>query len=150
LRFIHMFRFGSTFLRLVRDPTRVDLVFDLADALPTDPEYVRPMLEQPAVVAFLARRTPPLRVSLPALRALPEGTLGRAFAAFLDQRGFDPTGLYHSSDDTQNDNFNRFKIHLERTHDLWHTTLGFDTDIAGELGLQTFMLAQLDTQLGYV
>ena len=44
----------------------------------------------------------------------------------------------------------RFKLHMERSHDLWHTVLGFDTDVAGELGLQAFTMAQLGSGLGYV
>jgi ubiquinone biosynthesis protein Coq4 len=40
------------------------------------------------------------------------------------------------------------KRHLERSHDLWHTVLGFDTDVAGELGLQAFYIAQLQSPLG--
>ena len=33
------------------------------------------------------------------------------------------------------------------THDLWHVVTGFDTDVAGELGLQAFYLAQFPGKL---
>jgi len=147
---IRTLRFAANFLRLIRDPNRVDIVLQLGDASSVDPEVVRPMLARPVVAAWLARRHPPLRVSLPALRAMPDGSLGRAFAGFLDQRGFDPTGLYHTDVDAAATDLERFKIHMERTHDLWHTVVGFDTDVAGELGLQAFYMAQLGTSLGYV
>jgi ubiquinone biosynthesis protein COQ4 len=151
LKLVRMFRFGTTFVRLVRDPNRVDLVFKLADGLDRDPAAVASILAHPNVGPVLARRARPPRVDLAALRALPEGSLGRAFAAFLDARGFDPAGLYHSGDvDPNASDFTLFKAHMERTHDIWHTVTGFDTDIAGELGLQAFGLAQAGTGLSYI
>lgn len=145
---IHIVRFAVNFLRLVRDPSRVDLVLAIADDT-AEGEMMAPILRRPEVAAFMARPLPPLRPDLPALRALPRGTLGRTFAGFLDDRGFDPTGLYHSGAAAPDD-VTRFKVHMERTHDLWHTVLGFGTDVAGELGLQAFYMAQLGIPLGYI
>ncbi len=147
---VHLLRFASTYVRLVRDTGRLDLVFALADSLiASNSPGLAKMLALPAVKAYLASDIAPLRVELPALRRLPEGSLGRAFAEFLDQRGLDPSGLYHSSLAGTSD-AERFKLHMERTHDLWHTVLGYDTDVASELGLQAFSIAQLDSGLGYV
>ena len=148
-KILGLFTFGTTYIRFVRDPNRLDLVFKLIDNLDRDAPAMHTMLAKPAVASFLAGQSPPLRFELGALRALPEGSLGRAFAVFLDQRGLDPTGLYHSDDVAVTD-FDRFKLHMERSHDLWHTVLGFDTDVAGELGLQAFTMAQLGSGLGYV
>lgn len=39
------------------------------------------------------------------------------------------------------------RAHLFETHDLWHVATGFDTDVAGEVGLQAFYLAQFPTRL---
>ncbi len=152
-KFISLLRFSSTYVRLVRDTGRLDLVFALADAL-TDPKEMSPtlqaMLARPGVAEFLANPTPPLRADLATLRAMPEGSLGRAFAAFLDQRGLDPTGLYHSDEGDQGSEVQRFKLHMERTHDLWHTVLGYDTDVAGEVAVQAVTMAQLGSGLGTV
>ncbi|MBA3545002.1 MAG: hypothetical protein H0T76_00815 [Nannocystis sp.] len=148
-KILGLFTFGSSYLRFVRDPNRLDLVFKLIDSLDSDAPAMHNMLARPAVAGFLAGPASPLRFEILTLRALPEGSLGRAFAAFLDQRGLDPTGLYHSDDGALTD-FDRFRLHMERTHDLWHTVLGFDTDVAGELGLQAFTMAQLGSGLGYV
>jgi ubiquinone biosynthesis protein Coq4 len=149
-KIVNLLRIGSTYLRLVRDTGRLDLVFALADSLTDNPSPgLQKMLALPEVRAYLASDIKPLRVELQALRAMPEGSLGRAFAAFLDQRGLDPNGLYHSGDAGTSDAA-RFKLHMERTHDLWHTVLGFDTDVAGELGLQAFSIAQIHSGLGYV
>lgn len=147
-KLVQTLRFASTFVRLVRDTGRLDLVFALADSL-DDAEKLAPLLARPEVAAFLARQAPPFRADLPALRRLPDGTLGGAFARFLDDRGFDATGLYHS-DVAGEAEILRIKSHLERTHDLWHTLLGFDTDVAGELGLQAFMVAQFGSPLSLV
>ncbi len=148
-KILGLFRFGTTYLRFVRDPNRLDLVFKLVDSLDHDAPALHAMLARPAVAGFLAGQSPALRFEVTALRAMPEGSLGRAFASFLDQRGLDPSGLYHS-DDAGSSDLERFKLHMERSHDLWHTVLGFDTDVAGELGLQAFTMAQLGSGLGYV
>lgn len=145
---VSMFRFATTYVRLVRSTDRLDLVFKLADSFDDSPA-LQAMLARPEVRAYLARPQAPLQLDLKALRAMPAGSLGRAFAAFLDQRGLDPAGLYHSAVDATTD-AGRLKLHLERSHDLWHTVLGFDTDVAGELGLQAFMIAQLRSPLGHL
>lgn len=152
-KIVNLLRFASTYVRLVRDTGRLDLVFALADAL-ADPREMSPalvaMLSRPGVAEYLANPWPPLRADLATLRAMPEGSLGRAFAAFLDQRGLDPTGLYHSDVADDGSEVQRFKLHMERTHDLWHTVLGYDTDVAGELAVQSLTMAQLGSGLGAV
>ena len=40
-----------------------------------------------------------------------------------------------------------FFAHMRETHDIWHVATGFGTDVAGELGLQAFYLAQLKAPL---
>lgn len=148
-KIVGLFRFASTYIRLVRDTGRLDLVFALADSFDDSPG-LRAMMDRAEVRAYLDRPYAPLQVELRALRGMPEGSLGRAFAAFLDQRGLDPAGLYHSTIGARDDDAARLKLHLERSHDLWHTVLGFDTDVAGELGLQAFMIAQLQSPLGHL
>ena len=58
--------------------------------------------------------------ALPALRDYPEGTLGRAVAAYLDARGLP------------------FKVRYEN-HDAIHCILDYETNIRGEMELQAFM-----------
>ncbi|MDC0720314.1 Coq4 family protein [Nannocystis bainbridge] len=147
-KIVGLFRFASTYVRLVRDTDRLDLVFALADAFDDSPG-LRRMLARPEVKTYLERPLAPLQLKLEALRTLPEGSLGREFARFLDARKLDPNGVYHSAADTVGDAA-LMKLHLERSHDLWHTVLGFDTDVAGELGLQAFYIAQLQSPLGHL
>jgi hypothetical protein len=60
--------------------------------------------------------------SLDDLRHFPEGSWGAYLARFLDLRGFDD-----------------FLPNYE-THDAFHTLLGYETDVIGEMRLQAFML----------
>ncbi len=145
---IQSFRFFSTYVRLVRDSGRLDLVFALADGLDDSPALLA-MLAQPAVRTFMARPHVPFSCELAALRAMPPGSLGHSFANFLDDRGLDPKALYVHEIDERSE-LERFKQHMERTHDLWHTVLGFGTDVAGELGLQAFTTAQLGVPLAHL
>jgi ubiquinone biosynthesis protein COQ4 len=148
-KILGLFHFSSSFIRFIGNPNRLDLVFKLVDNLDPDAPAAKVLFSRPDVAPFLAQPGAPLRFDLPTLRAMPEGSLGRHFAAFLDQRGLDPAGLYHSGDEATTDH-DRFKLHMERSHDLWHTVLGFDTDVAGELGLQALTMAQLGSPLGYM
>ncbi|MEZ4384680.1 MAG: Coq4 family protein [Nannocystaceae bacterium] len=138
-------RFLIAYARLVRNLDNLDLVFDMINELVDrgDVEKLAPILAQPAVQAMLRRGDPPLILDLAALRELPAGTLGRTFAEFIDARGFSIEDLYRH-DPREQTEARRLQIHLERSHDLWHVVTGFDTDKAGELGLQAFYLAQFE------
>ncbi len=83
-----------------------------------------------------------------ALRALPEGSLGRAYVRFLDSHDFDPEDIPTQADPREKAHPGTWAIdHLRETHDLWHVLTGFDVDTAGEGGLQAFYLAQVHTPL---
>ena len=62
------------------------------------------------------------------LRQLPNGTLGREVAQFLDSNGFGPL---NSGD------------WIQRTHDVWHVLTGFSSSPRDELLLQIFTRAQV-------
>jgi ubiquinone biosynthesis protein Coq4 len=65
---------------------------------------------------------------LEALRQLPNDTLGREVANFLDNNGFDPL---NSGD------------WIQRTHDVWHVLTGFNSSPRDEFLLQIFTRAQV-------
>ncbi|MBK8263387.1 MAG: hypothetical protein IPK80_18830 [Nannocystis sp.] len=144
-KFAHALRFLHAYASLVRDPNRLDVVFKMIDgAAESDPSGTfERFFQRPDVQALVARDEPPLQLDLAALRRLPAGTLGHEFAAFVAARGLTISDLYYHSG--ARSPVDRVKIHLERSHDLWHVVTGFDTDIAGELGLQAFYLANIDT-----
>lgn len=136
--------FAHRFVGLVRDPENLDIVFRMADARDAEPR-IRAMLEAHEDIVAVAhgpsmRELPPMSV----LRRAPVGSLGRAYAAFMDRDGLVPDVLDRSHPDTEE---GRVRRHFELSHDLWHVVTGFGPELAGELGLQAFYLAQAPTFL---
>lgn len=132
--------------RLVQDPNRLDEVFEMADAL-GKPEALGPIVREISKDPFVKKAFEErhrIEVDLPALRRLPEGTLGRAFAAHMDAAKLDPSALPTLPD---TDDVLYFRAHLYETHDIWHALTGFGVDFVGELGLQGFYLAQISGPL---
>ncbi|HCF27279.1 MAG TPA: hypothetical protein DEV81_08780 [Cyanobacteria bacterium UBA11049] len=66
--------------------------------------------------------------SLKKSRLLPDGTLGREVARFLDENGFEPI---NSGD------------WIQQTHDVWHVLTGFSSSAHDEIMLQIFTRAQV-------
>ena len=69
-----------------------------------------------------------LGINLEELRQLPEGTLGRELAHFLDKNGFEPL---NSGD------------WIQRTHDVWHVVTGLSPSKDDEFILQAFTRSQV-------
>jgi ubiquinone biosynthesis protein Coq4 len=147
---LHGARGLVAFVRLMRDPSRLNEVFELADGMDrVHPEVVRQMAEgfrRDEAGARALRERP--RLGLPDLEALGSmapGTLGRAFAEHMRRNGLDPAALPQRP---AQDELEYVLAHLYETHDIWHAVTGFDTDVAGELGLQAFYIAQVEGRLG--
>jgi ubiquinone biosynthesis protein COQ4 len=130
-------------ITIARDPRRLDAVFALRDSL-DDPGVLAPVVARlragEATGAALRARARMGRVDLAELGRLPEGTLGRAYADFMRAAGLDPSSI--PSLEARNEH-QWFSAHLYETHDIWHVVTGFGPDVAGELGLQAFYLAQI-------
>ncbi len=141
-------RAAAGFLRLVRDPSRLEEVFAILDGL-EESEDGRAIAEElasdPAHAAAFRDRPRLGLVDLDALGRLPEGTLGRTFADEMRARGLDPRDIQRRPDDGTPAGF--VFAHLRETHDVWHTATGFDVDVAGELGLQAVYLTQFRAKL---
>jgi ubiquinone biosynthesis protein COQ4 len=132
-----------SFIKLVRDPNRLEEVFKLSDGVSEREvlsEVARHFAMTPQGERALkeCRRLP--RFDLRELARLPEGTLGRVFGDHMISNGLDPAAI-PTLDAKDSIEFTR--AHLDETHDIWHTVTGFGTDIAGELGLQGFYFAQV-------
>lgn len=69
----------------------------------------------------------------------PQDSLGYCYAASLTEAGFDPE-FYRAI--AVRDDASYILLRLRQTHDIWHLITGFGTDVAGELGLKAFELAQ--------
>jgi ubiquinone biosynthesis protein COQ4 len=129
-------------ISLFRDPTRTESVYDIEDGLRHTKatqlaiEFIK---SDPAVAGIIAERYLPPPVDLDALFALPADSLGHVYAAYIQDSNFDPN-FYRKVEVT--DDISYVFLRLRQTHDLWHIVAGFDTDVAGELGLKAFELAQ--------
>ncbi len=140
-------RAATSAARIVRNPSRLDEVFQLADAL-ADSKILQAMAESLAKDPGAARSFVDMprigTVDLAELRKLPKHTLGRAFAEHMITNGLNPSAL-PSMNARDRESF--LRAHLYETHDVWHVVTGFTTDVPGELGLQAFYLAQFPARL---
>ena len=82
-------------------------------------------------------------VDLAALAALPEGTLGHAYATFLRSHGLTPDVFDGSPEGIRDPKVAYVIQRMRQTHDLWHVVTGCETDPAGEIALQAFTYAQV-------
>ncbi len=90
---------------------------------------------------------PPLFTDYDALRALPDGTLGREYVRDLDERAIDPVELarlteaaYVGCDFSTDHEYVRDRV--RHAHDLLHTLTGYGVDILGEAGVLAFTFGQ--------
>ncbi len=142
-KFANLLRFIAVYARLVRDPNRLDLVLGLTDRVVA--RYaaigkVPPYLHQPVVSAYLEKRPASLEIDMSTLARMAPGSLGYEFAVWMDTHQLDPAAFERQLGTSD---MAVVKRHLEGTHDIWHVVTGFGTDVAGEIGLQAFYLAQL-------
>ena len=144
-------RAGRALATLLRDPDDLPQVFTLIEALSGFAPHrlligfrrseagVRLLREQPDIVPRLSDRD--------ALRALPAGSLGRAYLAFVESEGITPEGIRTASLEgythgERPDAFAYLHLRMRDTHDLWHAATGYRGDVLGELALLAFTLAQ--------
>jgi ubiquinone biosynthesis protein COQ4 len=135
------------FAALVKDPTRTDRIFEIADL---GRERRGPLVEE--AVAFVAQvegvkalHESNYSPQIPSLRELskyPAGSFGKAFANHMLDNGlqvnFFPV--------PEGSDLEPYVISRGRkAHDFWHVLTGFDTSVADEIGLQAFTLAQTRT-----
>jgi ubiquinone biosynthesis protein COQ4 len=82
-------------------------------------------------------------VDLAAFAALPAGTLGHAYAAFLTSHGLTPEIFDEAPEGITDPKLAYVVQRLRQTHDLWHVVTGCETDPLGEIALQAFTYAQV-------
>ena len=73
-------------------------------------------------------------LELAGLRKLPKKTLGGAYAEFLDEHRITPLEPTRKGA--------AYALRFTATHDLHHVVLGFDTTLAGEIGVLAFNVGQ--------
>jgi ubiquinone biosynthesis protein COQ4 len=145
-------RAGRALAALLRDPDDLPQVFTLIDAVSgTAPHRMlfrfrraehgmRLLRERPDIAGVLADRQ--------ALRALPEGSLGRTYLDFVESEGITAEGIRDASleaevtDRKRSREFMYLHQRMRDTHDLWHAVTGYKGDVIGEVSLLAFTLAQ--------
>lgn len=143
-------RAGRALSALMRDPDDLPQVFTLIESISgTAPHRLlrgfrrtntgrRILRDERDIVPILADRE--------SLRALPEGSLGRAYLAFVESEGISPEGIRDASLRNQERSvpvaFAYLHSRMRDTHDLWHAATGYRGDVRGELALLAFTLAQ--------
>jgi len=132
--------------RVFADPDATEHVFEVIDALQgPNLKRIRARLRRSDIGSRLLETKPnllPLLSDRDALRALPEGSLGRAYLAFVESEGISADGLVEASVGARKSGidgeFLWIKDWLRDTHDLWHTVLGYKGDLVGEAALLAF------------
>jgi ubiquinone biosynthesis protein COQ4 len=100
----------------------------------------RLMAERPDIVDRLADRA--------ALARLPDGTLGRAYLAFVERENISADGIRAAADKGMTKQVKMpapldwVYARMRDTHDLWHAATGYAGDILGETALLAFTFSQ--------
>jgi ubiquinone biosynthesis protein COQ4 len=137
---------------LAEDPDDLPQVFTIIESLSLDTvqritrrmrrtETGRRLLAtRPDVVDLLADRE--------ALARLPEGSLGRAYLAFVKRENISAEGIRAASamgmtgDVALPEPYDWVHARMRDTHDLWHAATGYSGDVLGETALLAFIFAQ--------
>lgn len=139
--------------KLVRDPDDLPQVFTVIESFsgPAAAHNVR-RLRDTETGARLLRDRPDITAILrdrAALARLPEGSLGRAYLAFMESEGISAEGIVAASEQGRSEPSEAraadeayFEQRMRDTHDLWHAVTGYRGDVLGEAALLGFSLAQ--------
>jgi len=99
------------------------------------------LANRPDIVEQLANRE--------ALARLPEGSLGRAYLAFIERENISPDGIRDAGEKGMIHRvpmpppLDWVSARLRDTHDLWHAATGYSGDVLGETALLAFTFAQI-------
>jgi ubiquinone biosynthesis protein COQ4 len=142
----------SALAALVRDPDDLPQVFTVIQALSgrTPQRMLRRLAASASGARLLADRPDivPLLADRAALGRLPDGSLGRAYLAFVESENITAEGIIAASqrglvpDGAATPAVIYLHQRMRDTHDLWHALTGYRGDVLGEAALLAFLLAQ--------
>ncbi|MEZ5573490.1 MAG: Coq4 family protein [Halioglobus sp.] len=136
---------------LIADPESTGEVFKIIEALKgaSLARALERMRETPEGREMLRRKPDILSVlnDREALRAMPEGSVGRAYLNFVETQYLSADGLVAASEEAprsreRNPDERWFGGRLRDIHDLQHVLCGYGRDPLGELCLLSFMVTQ--------
>ena len=140
-----MKRVGLAMSRVVRDSTETGEIV-VAEEI-TSQAQLRYLLREGIFEAgegkdVLVDRPELAGADMDALRALPDATLGREFARFLDTEGISLAGLRQPADYTEGETESYLMQRIRQSHDLWHVLVGLGTQGHEEVLVHCFSIAQ--------
>lgn len=142
---LNRLRLLKAFFLLVKDPTQTDRVFEIADRGREHrgillKQAVETIIAQDGFLDLYNKKYSPKVPPLKELESYPAGTFGREFARHMLSNNLEVE--FFPIPDGQGEE--QYLIERGRkSHDFWHVLTGFDTSVAGEIGLQAFTLAQI-------
>lgn len=135
---------------VIRDPDDTKQVFRLLEAMSGGPpeKLVQKLAISRSGARLLEERPEILEVlsDQARLESMPEGSLGRAYLAFMRKDGLSADWLVSASDSVARRDGDSARDYVSRrlrdTHDLWHVVTGYGGDLLGEASLLAFTHAQ--------
>lgn len=138
---------------LAADPDDLPKVFTIIDSLSgRSPEEMLGRMRATEGGRRLLRDKPALTLRLrdrAALRALPAGSVGRAYLELVEREGITPEGIQEASElggqrppEELDEDSCYLRDRMRDTHDLWHVVTGYGPDLLGEAALLAFTYAQ--------
>jgi len=137
---------------LLADKEDTEQVFYIMEALNGNSAIrkLKAFAKSPKGEAMMARRRnlPEILDDHATLKALPEGSVGRAYVDFMEREGLSAAGLVEESEkmlqhrERYEDDLEFFLRRLRDTHDLYHVLSGYGRDELGEICVLIFSHAQ--------
>lgn len=135
---------------MLADPQDVPAILSFVSSLPGVMPWVMyaRFHHTPQGRNLLARRPRLLLALAPErLASLPAHSLGRAYLAFIQRSSVSPEGLEHAfsaagAEATGHDAWRYIEQRGRIAHDLWHTVLGYEADLVGEMAIAVFTAVQ--------
>ena len=138
--------------KLIADKEDTEQVFHIIESLNgrSFEKNFRAFAASDAGKALLAKKEylPPLLDDHEWIRALPDGTVGRAYVDFMEREGLTAQGLVEESEKFKgamrdlDDDYYWYGNRLRDTHDLFHVLSGYGRDALGEASLLAFTYSQ--------
>jgi ubiquinone biosynthesis protein COQ4 len=144
---VRMLRAMRALAKIIADPEQTELVLEFSNLINAGrrDDRLSFFLDDPAGAKLYAdgRALDSQTIDLDRLAALPEGTLGHAYARFMKAHGLTPDVFDGPPADVRDPRAAYVIQRIRQTHDLWHVVTNAETDPAGEVALQAFTFAQL-------
>jgi ubiquinone biosynthesis protein Coq4 len=137
----------NSFIALTKNPADFTALYDIDAVLRQTPlatislDYLK---TQSGMAEIIQERYLAPVPDIDELLSYPQDSLGYVFASHLKGNGFAP--VFYRQIAVQDD-ITYITLRRSQTHDIHHIITGFGTDLAGEIGLQAFELAQMRSPL---